>query len=1044
MIAVHLKILGDATIIIGNEAVTPRSPHLFGLALYLLIERDRAISRQHLQSLLFSEATRAASASHSVRQLVYRLRKLGLNIEEHSTGLRIGKHVVSGPLDFLSSLDERSRDALQPEVLRVLPSYAPRLAPAFSDWLDRTKDIIEGQLRKQLVAYLRRLRDRHSWASVVKIGKVLGVLDPLDEEVVCARAEGLALNGLVTEAVELLDGFIRDWTAELPSVEGARRLRARITKLPIQRRPVSLRGREECLSFLQSEWQKATSVGGQLSVVVGHSGIGKTRVAEEFSTRTLIDRARVVLFSCDGQSRQRPLALFSHILPELRALRGSLGASPDYRNALARVDPKAGTRPGDVDALDGFNVAAIRAEIQLALIDLLEAVCNEQPLLLVIDDAHLLDEASCSVVRALSTTQSAPRVHVVACVRPSHDGLLIQEANARCGIHRLAPLSATDSREMVLEIRDGRTPDEAHVSWCVNQAGGNPFYLYTLALQGQESSLALPFDISSLAARSYLTLREVTQSVLEACLLLGRWATLDRVLDVAGVDDNDMLSALRELEDQDLIRLVDGLLQGPHAILCDGVRALVPSTVSGLLHRRIAVRLEGECVADGFTSSLAWAAAQSWIAAGDPSAASRLLRQCATHAASVGEPAAAAELLWQLNRTGLPLSLQADLLDDVVRYSEAGGCRQLAVDALTDRMRIAKDVGEGDRKIEELAFHIIEAQLLNGAPLKPNIAPLYNLLSNESADSSLRVNAAVRLMIIADVELDVALAENVRSSLESIAAKLNADDLNVRRAELVYHTTFGDLQRAHGLAIDLLSEFSEPSILETSMRARTFAAFALYRLRDSLSAGRACEQTFEFMSAHGVLSEAVYAASLRTEIAIADGEFEIAREWLLKSRVAARSGTPHQVSPNSGFYANAGVLAMRDGRYDEAEDFLLFPLREYAILSAARYRAVSIALSLRLRQLRGDDMQGCSDLPILSSLFARGRNLGGQDAVVEALWCALMLNGETHEASKLLSDYLTIHRRERSQPEWSLRNTTAADDAWLSYAPSRAKTAFSH
>jgi hypothetical protein len=56
-----------------------------------------------------------------------------------------------------------------------------------------------------------------------------------------------------------------------------------------------------------------------------------------------------------------------------------------------------------------------------------------------------------------------------------------------------------------------------------------------------------------------------------------------------------------------------------------------------------------------------------------------------------------------------------------------------------------------------------------------------------------------------------------------------------------------------------------------------------------------------------------------------------------------------------------------------------------------------------------------------------------------------MLAGDSDSATQLLREYLCIHRRERTLPEWSLRHTTAADDAWLHYdaknEPSDSQTA---
>lgn len=123
---------------------------------------------------------------------------------------------------------------------------------------------------------------------------------------------------------------------------------------------------------------------------------------------------------------------------------------------------------------------------------------------------------------------------------------------------------------------------------------------------------------------------------------------------------------------------------------------------------------------------------------------------------------------------------------------------------------------------------------------------------------------------------------------------------------------------------------------------------------------------------------------------------------------------------------------MRQGRFDEAEARFRAPqLRSF--LTSARFKAFSLAMLLRLEQLRSGKNLPSADVELLRSLFTKGRSLGSQDGIVEALWCAHMLDGETALATQLLEDYLCVHRRERSLPEWSLRDTTAADSAWQAY-----------
>ena len=69
------------------------------------------------------------------------------------------------------------------------------------------------------------------------------------------------------------------------------------------------------------------------------------------------------------------------------------------------------------------------------------------------------------------------------------------------------------------------------------------------------------------------------------------------------------------------------------------------------------------------------------------------------------------------------------------------------------------------------------------------------------------------------------------------------------------------------------------------------------------------------------------------------------------------------------------------------------------------------------------------ELASLETLYERGRKLGGQDSIVETLWCARIICDDVPAASDLLHDYLTLYRRDDSPPDWSLRFVTAADEA---------------
>jgi hypothetical protein len=669
--------------------VTPASSHVFGLLLLLTLREGKPISRRELQALLAN----AEAPRHNLRQLLYKLRQMGLRFAEQAAGLTLRNADVVGPVDLLREMDIRVRCRLSPAELEVLPSYLPRLPKPFIAWLDDVKGDIETQIRQLLLEDLEACRLSHSWEEVLRLSETLSTFDAANEEVVRSRAEALAMTGHREAALQVLDTFTRETSPSTDAIALLQSVRTRIAKARITRREGTLRARTACLTFLDAEWAQLVSEGARVSAVLGVAGLGKTRVAEEFSARIAFRGGHVLRFNCDSQARQQPLSLFSHILPSLRAMRGSLGASPEYKGSLALVRP---TNDGTEPTLpEGLSLEARRADIQSALIDLLEAVTSERPMLLIVDDAHLLDEASRAVLRALTTTGNAAMLQVLVCARPSSGNASLLAPAKRSSVYELAPLSRQDSLELLLELGAGSGPDDAHVAWCLAQAAGNPFYLHQLATHVPSAASALPFDINSLALSSYSSLRPESRSVLETCLLLGRFATMARTIFVAGIDDHSMLSALRELEEQDLVHFADGHLSGPHALLHDALRGLIPSSVSALLHRRIAARLEEECVADRLT--------RNWL--GHPRRAGwrrRIQPQpCACfgdapcRAAELGEPAAAVDLFSQVPVFGATADFTGELLDDLALYANAGGASDGATKALRERLRLAVEFGVG-------------------------------------------------------------------------------------------------------------------------------------------------------------------------------------------------------------------------------------------------------------------------------------------------------------------------------------------------------------
>ncbi|MBA3671966.1 MAG: ATP-binding protein, partial [Gemmatimonadaceae bacterium] len=551
MMPVEFSILGECVIRAGDHAVTPASPQLFGLLLLLGIEHERPWTRRELQEYLFTEPA-SEDAAHRLRQLLYRLRGLGIPLDgSRRAVVALAKGTFACPVELLERLPLPERASLRTARFEVLPGHRPKLSRVMEDWVEGVRDRIDARVRSVLLNDLRKCREQRDWRMQVQVAEVLHERDPSNAEVLEALAEGLALTGKADAALDALDRFIQSGEGLEDSVATARKMRGRIAKSRVTQRATTFRGREAALAFLEAEWRRVHDEGTRLGIVIGPPGMGKTRLAQEFAASIRLKGARVIQHACTAHSATSAQDLFRCILPALREMRGSLGAAPEYCATLDLLVPQL---PG-VRLVDSTtNARTLKDELQDALIDLLGAVTTDAPLLLVVDDSHLLDASSTATLLRLAASRDAARVHILCMSRPREAWVSAPSATRDVAIHVLAPLSEREACALLDDVRSrASSPEEVSPSDIVVRAGGNPFFLQALAahawgrLHSGES-----FSVSELADSTYFSLTDDERCVLECCLLLGAQATIARVRDLAALESDGLLRALRSLEERDL------------------------------------------------------------------------------------------------------------------------------------------------------------------------------------------------------------------------------------------------------------------------------------------------------------------------------------------------------------------------------------------------------------------------------------------------------------------------------------------------------------
>lgn len=257
-------------------------------------------------------------------------------------------------------------------------------------------------------------------------------------------------------------------------------------------------GRETELAALQELTGAAIETGSaRLVTVVGEAGFGKSRLLYEFLDWVQLQRQEVLVLTArsDAQQESTPYALIKDLVfsrfeikedePISEAVAkletgfgdyGSFGPAPVHRAAHL-----IGLDMGDSPHVAGImgDPQQLRDRGEEAIVDLVIAMAERSPVVMLLEDLHWADTASLDLVEQVLGGPPAP-VLTVAAARPT---LFERRPHWGSGGVRLQldELSPQATEELIAEVMQRAVEVPADVRRAiVDAAGGNPFYVEEL------------------------------------------------------------------------------------------------------------------------------------------------------------------------------------------------------------------------------------------------------------------------------------------------------------------------------------------------------------------------------------------------------------------------------------------------------------------------------------------------------------------------------------------------------------------------------------
>ena len=396
-------------------------------------------------------------------------------------------------------------------------------------------------------------------------------------------------------------------------------------------------GRNVELSLLDGWWQQARRGERQLVFVAAQAGVGKTALLDTFVDElregygVLVGRGQCIEQFGEGEA----------YLPLLDALSG-LGRGPEGRHVRDVLRSTAPLwllqlpglhEPAELDALRSRTVGASSQRMLRELVDALEVLTAERPLVLVCEDLHLSDRSTTELLSYLAGRREPARLLMLCTYRPAEVVSrahplrhVVQDlrAHEQCRFLPLELLARPAVASYLVQRLAPDRPSPALVADVHQRTEGNALFVTTvvdylldrrlLTVAGGETRsrepldrLGIPESVGQFIERQLDELDEVDRHLLEIAAAVGvdfsaeatlAAARLDRPhLEATDIEDrcSSLTRELGLLDEMDVAEWPDGTVTAQyrfrHALYQEVLYGHLPPAHRAAIHRRIGERL---------------------------------------------------------------------------------------------------------------------------------------------------------------------------------------------------------------------------------------------------------------------------------------------------------------------------------------------------------------------------------------------------------------------------------------------------------------------
>ncbi len=340
-------------------------------------------------------------------------------------------------------------------------------------------------------------------------------------------------------------------------------------------------GRSSELSLLLDRWKKVKEGDGQVILLSGIPGVGKSRLLHELKSHIQHEPHILLHYQCSPYHSQSAFFPVIEQIEKASQLTAREADADKIAKLRAYLPPLTNNSVEPVllianllsvsteshHELSELTAQQIKNRTISTLVDMLLAFSLQRPTLCIFEDAHWVDPSTLELLDLIISRIGHARVLLIVSCRPEFHP---PWTTANITMHSLTRLSQTEVRTLIGDLLKGRSIPEELVDQIIQKADGVPLFIEeltsstlsapsqtqpTFGRTAQPASLRVPETLSD-ALMERLDRVAPSRRVVQIAAVIGREFSYDLLAAASRLNDEDMVSVLSQLEQADIIHRV--------------------------------------------------------------------------------------------------------------------------------------------------------------------------------------------------------------------------------------------------------------------------------------------------------------------------------------------------------------------------------------------------------------------------------------------------------------------------------------------------------